>query len=181
MALKRKITLAAVALALLAVIVLAVESYRYHQARQFNQAIAAADYQQAQQHSSDYGRFAHAFLQQQDDHFEDAVQSYAEVLRSDTPALHESTSYNLANLYLQRGMAMLADNQHDLATPLIQLAKENYRAIMRRDSDHWDAKYNLERALALLPDVAEEETAEENNPERSSRAIAAMKTRRELP
>ncbi len=38
------------------------------------------------------------------------------------------------------------------ALPLAELAKEQYRELLRRDPGFWEARYNLERAQRLLPD-----------------------------
>ena len=37
--------------------------------------------------------------------------------------------------------------------PLIELAKQSYRDLLREDPNDWDARYNLERALWLAPEV----------------------------
>jgi len=53
--------------------------------------------------------------------------------------------------------------------------------VLRRNSRDWDAKYNLERALSLLPDPPETKPEEDIMPERSPRATTAMPARGELP
>ena len=47
---------------------------------------------------------------------------------------------------------MRATSQPGQAIPLLELAKENYREVLRNDPGQWDARYNLERAQRLLPD-----------------------------
>jgi mxaK protein len=39
------------------------------------------------------------------------------------------------------------------ALPLIELAKQSYRGSLRLNPEDWDARYNLERALWLAPEV----------------------------
>ena len=39
------------------------------------------------------------------------------------------------------------------ATSLASLAKQAYRQALALDSQHWDAKYNLEVAMRLLPEM----------------------------
>ena len=62
-----------------------------------------------------------------------------------------------------------------------ELAKENYRELLRTDSNDWHAKYNLEHALHLLPESSEQEIDEDIMPERSPRALTAAPSRGELP
>jgi len=59
-----------------------------------------------------------------------------------------------------------------LITPA-ELAKQAYRDVLRAEPHDWDARFNLERALRLLPD-AEDESAE-GTPERSERAVTTMR------
>ena len=48
-----------------------------------------------------------------------------------------------------------AGTQPGQAIALIELAKELYRDVLRADPQHWDARYNLDRAQRLLPDPDE--------------------------
>ena len=178
---KQRLTLIAVGVALAAATVLAYDGYRIYQVARFNDALERNALSEAAEHGSLQGRFAGAYQLQQQNRFQEALKAYGALMNAADGRLRQAISFNLANLYLRQGITMVADEQQDLAIPLIELAKETYREILRNDSGHWDAKYNLERALALLPDVAAEEAAEEFNPEHSSRAIVSIRTRRELP
>ena len=64
--------------------------------------------------------------------------------------------FNMGNTYLQQASSIDLEADADLALPLIELAKLSYREALSIDSQHWDAKYNLERALQLLPDSKEQ-------------------------
>ena len=70
---------------------------------------------------------------------------------------------------------------HDLAMPLIELAKQNYTEVLRANSGHWDAKFNLELALVLAPELDPVDPMAQRNPERSPRAISKMRAREPLP
>ncbi len=61
------------------------------------------------------------------------------------------------------------------ALALIELAKENYRQVLRRDPDAWDARYNLERAQRLVP---EPEQIDDAPPELNRNAERAATTMR---
>jgi mxaK protein len=60
--------------------------------------------------------------------------------------------YDLGNLYLRRGIALGTDSPV-AAVPLLELAKQRYRDLLRLDPQQWDARYNLERALRLAPEA----------------------------
>ncbi len=87
----------------------------------------------------------------------------------------------MANLYLQRARELENSEAGDLTLPLLELAKENYREVLRADDQSWDAKYNLEVALALLPEPEDEEATDEFMPEHSSRAAGTIEAYEELP
>ena len=80
--------------------------------------------------------------------------------------------FNLATLYLERAMAS-GRHDRDVSLPLIELAKESFRELLRIDSSDWDAKYNLELAIRLSPEAADEEVEETVTPERTPRAPRA--------
>jgi mxaK protein len=89
--------------------------------------------------------------------------------------------YNLANLYLRRALEYRESGADDLALPLVELAKEYYRELLRKDSLDWSSKYNLELALRVAPETELTEVEEERNPEHNPRSAAGIQVRRPLP
>jgi mxaK protein len=87
----------------------------------------------------------------------------------------------MANLYLSKGAEAQRQGAKDLSEPLIELAKQQYRELLRADSQDWSAKYNLERALQLLPDLEQEPPADDLMPERSPRAVGTVESVEQLP
>lgn len=69
--------------------------------------------------------------------------------------LGQAAHYNSANLLLRQALVVRAGTQPGQAIALIELAKELYRDVLRADPQHWDARYNLDRAQRLLPDPDE--------------------------
>ena len=69
--------------------------------------------------------------------------------------LGQAAAYNSANLLLRQALVVRAGTQPGQAIALIELAKELYRDVLRDDPQHWDARYNLDRAQRLLPDPDE--------------------------
>ncbi|WP_150047669.1 MxaK protein [Methylomonas rhizoryzae] len=61
--------------------------------------------------------------------------------------------YNLGNLYLSQALAEIETGRLNQAVPLLTLAKQAYRQALTADDGFWDAKFNLETAMRLLPEL----------------------------
>jgi mxaK protein len=72
--------------------------------------------------------------------------------------LRQIALYNLGNLYLRDALRMRQRGADASALPLLELAKESYRAALLERHDLWDAKFNLELALRASPDPDPDET-----------------------
>lgn len=79
-----------------------------------------------------------------------AERAYQRVLQHGSPDLHRLASYNLGNLQLRQAMKLVSTDPQFL--PQVELAKQQYRDLLAVEPDHWDARYNLERALRLVPE-----------------------------
>ena len=120
--------------------------------RNYNQAVANAEYSQAAPHLGDLGGFASAYGEQLAGNIDSARTLYGKIDRQDNPLLKARALYNLGNSYMQQVESIDIEKDSDLAFPLIELAKTSYRASLGIDSENWDARRNLEKALLLLPD-----------------------------
>lgn len=63
--------------------------------------------------------------------------------------------YLLANGLLRQALDQLDASQIEVATPLINLAKREYRRALELASDDWDAKFNFDVAARLVRDFPE--------------------------
>lgn len=98
-------------------------------------------------------RFAAAWQQAASGAAETALQRYG-TLHGDG-ALGRAARFNSANLLLRQAL-VLRDGQHPgQALAFVELAKEQYREVLRADPADWDARYNLERAQRLVPEPEE--------------------------
>lgn len=95
-------------------------------------------------------------------------------LHGDSP-LGLAARYNSANLLLRQGLAHRARGQDGQALALIELAKEGYREVLRRNPGDWPARYNLERAQRA---VADSDAADEAPPDVKRSAERAATTMR---
>lgn len=91
------------------------------------------------------------------------------------PALASAARYNSANLLLRQAIELRGGAQPGMAIALIELAKEQYRELLRLDPQHWDARYNLERAQRLLPDPQDGELEPAAAPRERERAATTMR------
>jgi mxaK protein len=89
--------------------------------------------------------------------------------------LGQAARFNSANLLLREAMRVREGPEPGQAIALIELAKELYREVLRKDPGHWDARYNLERAQRLLPDPVEADDAPAEEPRKAERAATTMR------
>lgn len=104
----------------------------------------------------------------------DAAQNAYRSLQAD-PTLGAAARFNSANLLLRQAVEVRAGEQPAQAMPLIELAKEQYRELLRQDPQHWDARYNLERAQRLLPDPQDSDLEPAAAPRDRERAATTMR------
>jgi mxaK protein len=60
--------------------------------------------------------------------------------------------YALANAHLRRALDLFNSEPMRKVAPLIGLAQSEYRQVLRRDPDNWDARTNFDIASALTHD-----------------------------
>jgi len=133
---------------------------RLKQAERVNQAIAHSN-AGALGSALPEALFARAVLLSQASAQRDqAVKIYKEIIQGGRPDLRQAALFNLGNLHMREA---LASNPADSvsALPLIELAKRSYRDLLREHPEDWDARYNLERALWLAPEI--EDARDEND------------------
>jgi len=171
------------AIAMLSALILAVcyDGIRLAYDQQFNDALASGDEARVNGGGDARRQFANAYALGQQRDFKATVKAYAAIDALSRSQLQMDIKFNLANLYFREAAQLRDIGSDDLAMPLIELAKQNYREILRIDSGHWDAKYNLELALNLAPDTDPVDAMEEVNPERSPRALTTIQSREPLP
>jgi mxaK protein len=118
-------------------------------------------------------RFATAYAQAASGAEESAVNTYRP-LQGDDP-LGQAARFNSASGLLRQAIKLREGTQPGQAVPLIELAKETYREVLRNDPQHWPARYNLERAQRLLPDPEDLEGGPLEVPRNAERAATTMR------
>jgi mxaK protein len=82
--------------------------------------------------------------------YDGALATYKAVIQGGREDLRRIALYDLGNLHLRQALQVGLEDAQSL--PLVELAKQSYRDLLRADPDDWDARYNLERTLRLAPE-----------------------------
>ena len=173
---RRRTIHAAFAVATVALgLVAAYQGLRLHRAQQINDAIASVATVESNVAEA---QFARALALAESGDAGAALEIYKALVRSGRADLERAALYNVGNLHLREAMKSGPD-ESARALPLIELAKQSYRDLLRIDPNDWDARYNLERALQLAPEG--EEPAANEPPEPPQRAFSTAPGRTALP
>ncbi|MDD1620798.1 MAG: MxaK protein [Methylococcaceae bacterium] len=97
-------------------------------------------------------RLARAAYLRQKQRYDEALDTLSVIVGLGDARLQSKSRYNLGNLYLTQAMVEVEAGRINQAMPLLTLAKQAYRQALALDSGFWDAKYNLELAMRLLPE-----------------------------
>ena len=160
---------------------LTLDLYGLLEERRVNAMLARNDIALVAERDTVRGRLARAYRLHASGRLKEAIAAYGAIALESEPELREVRYFNLANLYLERAVELERAEEIQSAMSLVELAKQNYREILARDPHHWDARYNLSRALEMLPDIAAVDYENELNPERSPQAPQAARTYEGLP
>ncbi len=85
--------------------------------------------------------------------YNEAQASLSQIINQGSQKMQAISRYNLGNTYLAQAIELAEAMQINEATALTALAKQAYRQALALDSRYWDAKYNLEVAMRLLPEM----------------------------
>jgi mxaK protein len=157
------------------------QALRLAQAVRINAAIAQAGATATASSEFAEARFAHALALSTAGRYEPALAAHKALLQGERGPLRHAVLYNLGNLHLHEALKNGPERAND-ALPLVELAKQSFRDALRDDPGDWDARYNLERALGIAPEV-DERVEEDNAPpvERQRVLTTAPAMRTDLP
>lgn len=149
----RKLTRAVLVLLALVIVAAVAEAACTWRQQRWNGLIAAGKVPADDEDVPVQAQFAQAHALAASGADEAALRRYR-TLQGDSP-LGQAARYNSANLLMRQALVVRAGAQPGQAIAFIELAKEMYRDVLRDDPQHWNARYNLERAQRLLPDPEE--------------------------
>lgn len=152
-----------------------VDAWRLAQIHRWNRALAESSVVALTGELPQEVRFAQAYFFDRQGKRELALALYQEVINTGSRELAADARYNSANIYLRWALDLRSQEGEHQALPLIELAKQGYRDLLRKRHNDWDARYNLERALRLVSESEEESAAAGPPPLQSERAITTMR------
>ena len=159
----------------------ALQAWRLAQAQRVNEAIARAADPAAEAGEFVQARFAHALALARAGRGEPARDAYKALAQAERGPLRAAAFYNLGNLHLRAALQNGAGRATE-SLPLLELAKQAYRDALRAEPRDWDARYNLEQALWLAPEVDDQSVADNEPPVQRERAVTtAPSIRSDLP
>ncbi len=79
-----------------------------------------------------------------------ALEQYTLVLASQQAQWLPAAYFNRGNINLREAMTMQYSDPRMI--PLVELAKQDYRSALQHEPQFWDARFNLEVALRLVPE-----------------------------
>lgn len=110
---------------------------------------------------------------------DEALDALTRVLGDSEGRLLAMAYYNRANINLREALAMIEPEGRDV--PLIELAKQDYRSALALEPEMWDARYNLEVALRVVPEDPSLGSDFEKNVIHSERSIESKAFKVDLP
>lgn len=118
-------------------------------------------------------QFARALALAQSGKSDPALQIYKTLERSTRADIRRDALYNTGNLYMRDAARRNSDEGFE-SLPLVELAKQAYRELLREWPDDWDARYNLERALRLSPEL-DQEADESDAPMKEQHVMSTLR------
>lgn len=119
-------------------------------------------------------RLARAIYLRRGHRYDDALASLNPILDEGGDAFRAQVRYNLGNLYLSQALERVQIDEIEQALALAELAKDAYRSALRIDSAYWDAKYNLEVAMRLAPEMERVQSEADENDNRKSAPLTTL-------
>ena len=127
--------------------------------------------------TNDHARLARGVALARLDHLQAALADFREVEIGASEPLRRAARFNSANLHLRQAVALRQAGEAAQAMALVELAKGLYRQLLVEDASDWDVRYNLERAVRLLPEEEGDGDDYAPPPENSERAATTMRAR----
>jgi mxaK protein len=124
-------------------------------------------------------RLAHAGLLERQEEHDLALEELTQVLGEANAQLLPSVYYNRGNINLREALKMTGSDGRQI--PLVELAKQDYRSALALEPQMWNARYNLEVALRIVPEDPANNEDFEKNVISSQRSIESKAFKVDLP
>ena len=148
------------------------------QTKKVNDFIAKpSDFEQVPDHLK--AQFAQAYSDVGQDKSAEALEMLTTVLVTDDRELEAAAYFNRGNIHLRDAQALPASNTGRIA--LVGLAKQDYRSALLLNPNLWDARFNLELALLMVPEEPSGNKAYSKRKGSESVVVKAVGFRVDLP
>ncbi len=124
-------------------------------------------------------RFAHAGVLSRQEEGDAALEALTGVLGEADLSLQSLAYFNRGNINLREALKLSSSDGRQI--PLVELAKQDYRSALALDSTMWNARYNLEVALRVVPEDPDNNDEFEKNVISSQRSIESKAFKVDLP
>lgn len=124
-------------------------------------------------------RFAYAGLLERQQQHDEALEQLTKVLGEADAALLPLAYFNRGNINLREALSLTDSDGRQI--PLAELAKQDFRSALALDPQMWNARYNLEVALRIVPEDPENASDFEKNVISSQRSIESKAFKVDLP
>ncbi len=169
-----------IAILLISLFMVATTAVTLWQTNKLNEYIAAPDVHEIEQAPSHpYTQLALGYALEQQDMPQQALDVLTELLTTEDRMIRAAAYYNRGIISLKQ--AALMQDGHPKQIPLIELAKQDFRHALMIEPTLWDARFNLEVALNLVPELPIDDSLFEKNEISSSRSIESVGFRVDLP
>ena len=130
------------------------EYNRLRQINAFNQAVKLGK-SPATDRQSYEAKFATALWLAKMGRFKDASLLFLQIAELGNASQRSAVQYNMGNIFLLRALAIDGINLtvKPEAEYLMRQARTSYQQSLRLDSDHWDARHNLDRVDGMIPET----------------------------
>jgi mxaK protein len=153
-------------------------SYELWQVKQINAYISSED-KSAPVPKNLEAEFAQAYFNAQKGRNEAALAGLTKVLEKETSTIEAAAHFNRGNIHLRDAQTLAPDDAARVS--LLGLAKQDYRTALLIDSSLWAARYNLEIALLMAPEAADQALTIKDGRNSSTRSVKAVAFRVDLP
>lgn len=123
--------------------------------------------------------FAYANLLERQQEHDKALEQLTQVLGDADAALLPLAYFNRGNINLREALKLTASDGRQI--PLVELAKQDYRSALALAPKMWNARYNLEVALRVVPEDPANAEDFEKNVISSQRSIESKAFKVDLP
>lgn len=141
-----------IVIAIIATIVLLLETKRIHEINAFNKAVTEGKTPETDLESFE-AKFSTAYWLAKKERFKESALIFSNLLPKANNSQKAAIHHNIGNIYFLRGIALNGTNNtvRDESEYLMRQAKVSYVNSLKIDPNNWKTKYNLDRLLIILP------------------------------